>query len=104
MLKRSLLLSLTIGLIVTAASTRLEAQDYPNRDIKLVIGFPAGGSSDTQARILADRLSSVLGQRVLVENRGGANGAIATRAVAKSEKDGYTLTLSGSNSLSTFRA
>jgi tripartite-type tricarboxylate transporter receptor subunit TctC len=96
LLKRSLLLSLTIGLIVTATSTRLQAQDYPNRDIKLIVGFPAGGSSDTQARILAEKLSPILGQRVIVENRGGANGAIATRAVAKAEKDGYTLTLNGS--------
>lgn len=96
MFKRSLLLSLALGLIVTTASTRVQAQDYPNRDIKLIVGFPAGGSSDTQARILAEKLSPILGQRVIVENRGGANGAIATRAVAKAEKDGYTLTLNGS--------
>ncbi len=97
MLKRSLLLSLGMGLIFAATPARVEAQDYPNREIKMVLGFPAGGSTDIQARILADKLSTVLGQRVIVENRGGANGATATRGVARSDKDGYTLAFNGTD-------
>jgi tripartite-type tricarboxylate transporter receptor subunit TctC len=75
----------------------VQAQDYPNRDIKLVVGFPAGGSTDIQSRILADKLQAILGQRVIVENRSGANGAAATRAIAKGEKDGYTLAFNGTD-------
>lgn len=97
MLIRSLLLSFGLALSVTAMPAMTQAQDYPNREIKLVIGFPAGGSTDTQARILADKLSTVLGQRVIVENRSGANGAAATRAIARGEKDGYTLAFNGTD-------
>lgn len=97
MLIRSLVLPLAMVLSLTAGATKVAAQDYPTRDIKLVIGFPAGGSTDTQARILADKLSSVLGGRVIVENRSGANGAAATRAIARGEKDGYTLAFNGTD-------
>lgn len=97
MLKRSLLLSLGLAISVAAIPTKIEAQDYPTRDIKLVVGFPAGGSTDTQARILADKLSTLLGGRVIVENRAGANGAAATRAIARGEKDGYTLAFNGTD-------
>lgn len=97
MLIRSLLLSLGLVMSFTTIPTPIEAQDYPNRDIKLVVGFPAGGSTDIQARILADKLSSALGQRVIVENRAGANGAAAARSIARGEKDGYTLAFNGTD-------
>lgn len=97
MLIRSLLLSLGLAVSFAAIPTKIEAQDYPNRDIRLVIGFPAGGSTDTQARILAEKLSTALGGRVIVENRAGANGAAATRAIARGEKDGYTLAFNGTD-------
>lgn len=69
------------------------AQDYPNKPIKLVIPFPAGGSSDGIGRQIADKLGGVLKQSIVVENKGGAGGMIGTDAVAKSAPDGYTLVL-----------
>ena len=61
----------------------LEAQDYPNRPIMLVVPYAAGGGNDVMARIVADKMSKTLGQQIVIENRGGAGGTIATRAVAK---------------------
>ena len=65
--------------------------EFPSRPIKLVVPFPAGGGIDTTARVVAQALSGVLGQQILVQNQGGAGGAIATDAVVKAEPDGYTL-------------
>jgi tripartite-type tricarboxylate transporter receptor subunit TctC len=69
------------------------AQDYPNRPITLVVPFPPGGSTTIVARIVADKLSEALGQQIVVDNRGGAGGIIATRAVSKMTPDGYTILL-----------
>jgi tripartite-type tricarboxylate transporter receptor subunit TctC len=69
------------------------AQDYPNRPITLVVPFPPGGSTTIVARIVADKLSEALGQQIVVDNRGGAGGTIATRAVSKMTPDGYTILL-----------
>ena len=68
-----------------------QAQTYPTRPIKLLLGFAAGGPLDTYTRVLAQDLSVALGQPVVVENRPGASGQIATDAVAQAEPDGYTL-------------
>ena len=67
------------------------AQSYPNHPIRLVVGFAAGGNTDLIARIVADKAQAALGQRIIVENRGGANGGIAADTVAKATPDGYTL-------------
>jgi tripartite-type tricarboxylate transporter receptor subunit TctC len=67
--------------------------DYPNRPVKLVVGFAPGGSTDIVARIVAQKLTEKLGQSVVVENKAGAGGTIGADLVAKSPADGYTLTL-----------
>ena len=69
------------------------AQDYPSKPVKLVIPFPAGGSSDGIGRQIADKLGGILKPSVVVENKGGAGGMIGADAVAKSAPDGYTLVL-----------
>jgi tripartite-type tricarboxylate transporter receptor subunit TctC len=69
------------------------AQDYPSRPITLVISFAPGGSTSIVGRVVADKMSELLGQSIVVDNRAGAGGTIGTRAVAKSAPDGYTLLL-----------
>lgn len=71
------------------------AQQWPNKPVRLVVPFPAGGSTDAVGRLLAAEMAKDLGQNVIVENKGGANGNIGSDSVAKSEADGYTLLLSG---------
>jgi tripartite-type tricarboxylate transporter receptor subunit TctC len=69
------------------------AQDYPSRPVKIIVPFPAGGSNDIIARIIAQKLTERNGQTFLVENRGGAGGNIGAETVASAEPDGYTLLL-----------
>ena len=68
-----------------------QAQDYPNKPIRMVVGFPPGGGTDVVARIIAPRYSELLGQGVVIENRPGATGTMAAGQVAKSAPDGYTI-------------
>jgi tripartite-type tricarboxylate transporter receptor subunit TctC len=75
------------------------AQNYPTRPITLIVPYAAGGGNDLMARVVADKMSAALGQPIVVENRGGAGGSIATRAVAHAEPDGYTLGLGGTGTL-----
>lgn len=75
------------------------AQAYPNKPVRLLVGYNAGGGVDAMARMLAQRLSTVLGQQVVVENRSGASGMIAADLVAKSPADGYTLLMGESGML-----
>jgi tripartite-type tricarboxylate transporter receptor subunit TctC len=67
------------------------AQGFPSRPITLIVPFPPGGSTDTAARILADRMKPILGQSVIIENVGGAGGSIAVGRVARAAPDGYTI-------------
>ena len=83
--------AIACGASVLAASAQ---QSYPARPITLVVPFPAGGGNDALARLVAERMSKPLGQQVVVENRGGAGGTVATRAIAKSPPDGHTILLS----------
>jgi tripartite-type tricarboxylate transporter receptor subunit TctC len=83
---------MAITLAVLSVSTAL-AQDYPNRPLRMIVPFPAGGGVDTMARILAHKLTDVLKQPVLVEHKPGAGGNVGTDFVAKSAPDGYTMLL-----------
>ena len=84
---------LTLGaLCASLAIAPAAAQDpYPTQNVRLVVAFPAGGPTDSVARILGQRLQEKWGQGVVIENRGGAGGNIAARAVAKADANGYTL-------------
>lgn len=79
--------------IVAVASANISAEDFPTKPIRLIVGWPAGGTVDGVARIIAPALSESLGQPVIVENRAGATGSIGATEVAKAEPDGYTLGL-----------
>jgi tripartite-type tricarboxylate transporter receptor subunit TctC len=89
--------------LVAAVVGSVHAQsDYPNKPITLVVPLPPGGTNDIMARAVADKMSAVLGQQVVVENRAaGGSGTVATRAVAKGPADGYTLLLAYTTTLAT---
>jgi tripartite-type tricarboxylate transporter receptor subunit TctC len=75
------------------------AQDYPTRAVTLIVPYAAGGGNDAMARAMADRMGAALGGQIVIENRGGAGGSIATRQVARATPDGYTLGLGGTGTL-----
>lgn len=91
--RRTVLLALLAPLAWTAA-----AQDYPARTVRIVVPFPAGGSTDILSRLIVQKLSQVHGPKFIVENRPGATGTIAGAFVAKSAPDGYTLLMHSSSS------
>src|SRR3954470_20146172 len=80
-------------LIVGATHHNASAQSYPARAITLVIPFAPGGSTSIVGRGGADKMGELLGEKVVIDNRPGAGGTVGTKAVAKSEPDGYTLVL-----------
>jgi len=90
--------SIAALLALAAISLPLAAQDWPNRPIKMLVGFAPGGGTDVVARLIAQKLTESLGQPVIVENRAGATGTIAAEAVARSAPDGYTILMGHVNS------
>jgi len=96
--RRSTLLTLGAALLAGHAGHAF-AQAYPDRPIRLLVGYSPGGGVDAMARLIAPRLSALLGQQVVVENRAGAAGVIAGDAAAKAAPDGYTLLLGDSSTL-----
>jgi tripartite-type tricarboxylate transporter receptor subunit TctC len=86
-----LVLAVALASGVFAAAGLAQTGKYPERPVKMLVGFSAGGGTDVIARILALKMSETLGQTVVVENRAGASGMIAAEAVQKSPPDGYTL-------------
>ena len=91
-LPRRTFLHLAVGAAALPAVSRIaRAQAYPSRPVRIIVGFPAGGATDIQARLMGQWLSDRLGQQFIVENRAGASGNIGTEAVAKAPADGYTL-------------
>jgi tripartite-type tricarboxylate transporter receptor subunit TctC len=83
------------GMAIVASSPLVSAQTYPERSVRIIIAFAAGGTIDTLGRIVAQKLGDAWGQSVVVENRGGASGNIGAQAAAQSPPDGYTLHLGG---------
>ncbi len=89
----NLILAALTATVFFGGPVSVKAEDYPDRPITLVVPFPPGGSTTIVARIIADKMSQSLGQSIVVDNRGGAGGTIATRAVSKATPDGYTIAL-----------
>src|SRR5436305_7503565 len=80
-----------IALAALALPQPAAAQDYPNRPIKVIVGFPPGGGTDVAARVVTAEMTKSLGQSILIENKPGAAGTIGAAEVARSAPDGYTL-------------
>ena len=87
---------LVAGLVLTLSAALAHAQAYPNRSVRVIVPYPAGGTVDAVARVVSQRLSEQMGQSFIVENRAGANGVIGSDVVAKAQADGYTLLVQAS--------
>jgi tripartite-type tricarboxylate transporter receptor subunit TctC len=85
--------------IVCGSPAAAPAQSYPDRPIKMIVPFPPGGPVDVTARIVTQALAPILGQPIVIENRGGASGAVGGKAAAAAEPDGYTLLFGNISSL-----
>jgi tripartite-type tricarboxylate transporter receptor subunit TctC len=90
---------LLVALIAAMLPGAAFAETYPSRTIKLVVPFPPGGPNDIIARVVAQRMSELLGQTVLIDNRGGAGGVVGTDAVAKAAPDGYTIGIASAGAI-----
>src|SRR5215813_5738274 len=94
----ALMRALCLGALVSWPGTLL-AEVFPDRAVKFVVPFPAGGPADTISRIVTERMATVLGQTIVIENRAGAGGLTGIASVAKAEPDGYTIAIAPSSSL-----
>ena len=94
-IRATLLTALCVLLLPALAA----AQDFPDRPIKLIVPFPAGGPNDIIARVVGQRMSELLKQPVLIDNRGGAGGVLGTDALAKAKPDGYTIAVTSAGAL-----
>jgi tripartite-type tricarboxylate transporter receptor subunit TctC len=90
---------LLLAALALTAPAVAQAATFPDRPIKMLVGFSAGGGTDVVARILAQKISETMGQSVVVENRAGTSGLIAAEAVAKAQPDGYTLMMGSQTTL-----
>ncbi len=97
---RSLFRAAAVAAVAIGVCGSAHAQDYPTRPITLVVPYPPGGGVDAMARVVAEKLSGVLGQQVVVDNRAGGSGLVGTRTFIKNAPDGYTLFLGHTGSIS----
>src|SRR5882724_10780102 len=101
--RRSLISASVAALLLPAAAlwpAAAAAQSYPNKPIKMIVPFPAGGPADLFARVLGNGLTAELGQQIVIENRAGVGGMAGVDALAKSAPDGYTIGMNGAAALS----
>src|SRR3954452_18128387 len=89
--RRRLIATTTAAVLAPALATRAQAQNWPNRFVRLVVPFPPGGGTDVVARIVTNRLSEVWGQQFVIENKPGAGSNIGIETAARAEPDGYTV-------------
>jgi tripartite-type tricarboxylate transporter receptor subunit TctC len=92
---------LVTGLSLLLLPASVAAQDFPNKPIRVIVPFPAGGPNDIIARVVGQRMSELIRQPVLIDNRGGQAGVLGTDAVAKANPDGYTIGITSASSLAT---
>jgi len=95
-------LLIAAALLALASPIAGNAQEWPNRPLRFIVPFPAGGSTDVAARVIGEYLSRTLGQQIVVENKSGASGVVGAEAAAKSAPDGYTI-LIGTDQVSTWQ-
>ena len=86
-----------VAILLAAGIAGAGAQNFPDRSIKVMVPYPAGGPTDTIARVITQHLATDLGQSIIIENQSGAGGRLATKMVARAAPDGYTLLLGGTN-------
>jgi tripartite-type tricarboxylate transporter receptor subunit TctC len=96
---RKLFIAATAALALAGAQAGAQAQDYPSRPVRVVVAFPPGGPTDFVGRLIVDKMTASLGQRVYIENRAGASGTVGADNVAKADPDGYSLFLTTSGAV-----
>ena len=92
-MNRRVVMVVGAALLALGAAPPAQAQDFPNRPVRIVVAFPPGGPTDFVGRLIADKMTGLLGQKVFIENKPGANGTVGGANVAQSEPDGYSLFL-----------
>src|SRR5262245_9653721 len=90
-LVRAIVTAAALAVASASSDVALAQTSYPSKPVRIVVGFAAGGPTDIIARVLGARLSETMGQQVVIENRAGASGNLATETVARAANDGYTL-------------
>src|SRR3984957_19478059 len=94
-----ILCALLAGFCLLLPARSAGAEDFPARQLRLIVPFPAGGPNDIIARVIGQRMSEIIKQPVLIDNRGGQGGVLGTEALAKATPDGYTIAISSAGAL-----